>query len=78
MKRMLWKYEAECGRTGELLAYDAQEAAEYAWSELCMRDPDFYKGGEIEVWEIGGPKSKFTVEVQSVPEFHATPMKEKV
>lgn len=71
---MLWSYRTESGYTGTVKAMDAEDAAEYAWKELCDGDPDFYHGGEIEVWVDGDPSTakKFDVEVESVPHFIAT------
>lgn len=72
-----WNYEVEGGYDGVVVAHDAQMAAEEAWEELCNCDPDFYDGGEVEVWKDGEPRQKFTVEVETVPSFHAYQKAEK-
>lgn len=73
----VWNFKAETGYEGTVKAMDAQDAAELAWDFMCSRDPDNYQGGEVRVWQEGVPSQKFYVEVESVPSFHASPVKDK-
>lgn len=76
MPMNLWNYEVEGGFDGTVVAFDAKAAAEAAWEELCNSDPEFYGGGDVEVWlNDGDVRQKFTVGVESVPLFTASPVK---
>lgn len=68
----VWNFKAETGYKGKVKGWEASDAAEEAWEFMCSRDPDNYRGGDIEVWKDGEPRQKFHVEVESVPSFHAT------
>ena len=58
-------------------AGDPVEAAELYWKKKCADDPDYYKGGRVQVRYFGG-KIIYTyeIEVQYDPVFYATEVKD--